>query len=401
MGKVAGKHPDKALSALKIRHISTPGRYADGNGLYLVVDPSGAKRWMLRVTIQGKRTDMGLGSLSLVSLAEAREKALEYRKAARQGEDPLAAKRQAKKVYPTFEKAAQIVHEEHKQAWRNGKHVQQWINTLTEYAFPMIGDMRIDRIDTPDILRVLSPIWLTKPETARRVRQRIASVFDWAKASGFREGDNPVEGVTRGLPKQSKQVKHHEALPFAEVPYFLMKLRASNSNLISKLAFELLILTATRTGEVILAKPSEFDLRKKVWVVPAERMKTKREHRIPLVSRSVKVVEEALEISLGSNYLFPGQKEGKPLSNMVFLNILRGLELGVTAHGFRSSFRDWAAESTNQPRDVVEMALAHAIESKVEAAYRRGDLFEKRRELMVEWESFLFQEKPKRELPVQ
>ncbi len=392
MGKLAGKHPEKALSALKIKHLTTPGRYADGNGLYLVVDPSGAKRWMLRLTIQGKRSDMGLGSLSLVTLADAREKALEYRKAARQGEDPLAAKRQAKRVYPTFEKAAQTVHADHKLAWKNDKHIQQWINTLTEYAFPIIGEMRIDRIDTPDVLRVLSPIWLSKPETARRVRQRIASVFDWAKASGFREGDNPVEGVGRGLPKQTKQVKHHEALPFGEVPDFLVKLRASNSNLISKLAFELLILTATRTSETILARPGEFDLKKKVWVVPAERMKTKREHRIPLVDRAIKIIEEAHEFSYDGGYLFPGQKRGKPLSNMVFLKILRSMELGVTAHGFRSSFRDWAAETTNQPRDVVEMALAHAIENKVEAAYRRGDLFVKRRELMIEWEKHLLQQ---------
>ncbi|UHS63456.1 integrase arm-type DNA-binding domain-containing protein [Agrobacterium vaccinii] len=389
MGKVAGKHPEKALSALKVKQLSLPGRYADGNGLYLVVDPSGAKRWMLRVTIQGKRSDMGLGSLSLVTLADAREKALEYRRAARQGEDPLAAKRQAKRVYPTFEKAARTVHAEHKLAWKNDKHIQQWINTLSEYAFSIIGEMRIDKIDTPDILRVLSPIWLSKPETARRIRQRIASVFDWAKASGFRDGDNPVEGVTRGLPKQTKQVKHHEALPFAEVPDFLIKLKASNSNLISKLAFELLILTATRTSETILAKPGEFDLKKKVWVVPADRMKTKREHRIPLVDRAVKIIEQAQELSLGGDYLFPGQKRGKPLSNMVFLKILGSMELGVTAHGFRSSFRDWAAESTNHPRDVVEMALAHAIENKVEAAYRRGDLFEKRRELMTEWEKHL------------
>jgi len=394
MVKPVGKHPEKALSALKIKQLTTPGRYTDGNGLYLIVDPSGAKRWMLRVTIQGKRTDMGLGSLLLVGLAEAREKAQEYRKSARQGDDPLAAKRQAKRVYPTFERAAQTVHTEHKLAWKNDKHIQQWINTLREYAFPIIGDMRIDKIDTPDILRVLSPIWLSKPETARRVRQRISNVFDWAKVSGFRDGDNPVEGVTRGLPKQSKLVKHHEALPFAEIPDFIVKLKASNSNLISKLAFELLILTATRTSETIFAKPNEFDLKKKVWVVPAERMKTKREHRIPLVDRAVKIVEEAQELSLDTDYLFPGQKRGKPLSNMVFLKILSTMELDVTAHGFRSSFRDWAAESTNHPRDVVEMALAHAIANKVEAAYRRGDLFEKRRELMAEWEKHLFSKYP-------
>lgn len=325
---------------------------------------------MLRITIQGKRTDIGLGGTALVSLAEAREKAIEHRKVARAGGDPLAAKREARKVYPTFRTAAEQVHEEHKAAWKNAKHTQQWINTLTQYAFPVIGDLRVDAINTPEILRVLSPIWLKKPETAKRVRQRMASVFDWAKAAGYREGDNPVEGVTRGLPKQVEQEQHHAALPFAEVPAFIKKMQATNSNLLSKLAFELLILTATRTSETLRAEYSEFDLTEKLWTIPAERMKAKRIHRVPMSDRMVEVVQQAVHLSAGSKYLFPGLTLEKPLSNMVFLKMLERMEVKVTAHGFRSSFRDWASETTNFPREVVEMALAHTIENKVEAAYR-------------------------------
>lgn len=389
MAKAEGKHPDKALSALKIKNLSEPGRYPDGNGLYLVVDPSGAKRWLLRIMVQGKRTDIGLGGLSIVSLAEAREKALEHRKIARAGGDPLAAKREAKKVYPTFRVAAEAVHEQHKAAWDNAKHTQQWINTLKDYAFPVIGDMRVDRIDTPDILRVLSPIWLTKAETAKRVRQRISSVFDWAKASGFREGDNPVDGVTRGLPKQTGREQHHAAMPFVDVPAFVKAMKATNANMISKLAFELLILTATRTSEVRLAEKSEFDLSEKLWTIPAERMKAKRIHRVPLTDRMIEIFEQASQLAGASKFLFPGLSLEKPLSNMVFLKILERMNVSVTAHGFRSSFRDWASETTSFPRDVVEMALAHTIENKVEAAYRRGDLLDKRRELMLAWTTHL------------
>ncbi|MCQ2002372.1 tyrosine-type recombinase/integrase [Rhizobium sp. NRK18] len=385
MAKAKGKHPEKALSALKVRQVTKPGKYGDGNGLYLVVDPSGAKRWLLRIVIQGKRTDMGLGGADLVSLAEAREKALEFRKAARAGGDPLAAKREARKIYPTFKIAAETVHKEHKAAWTNPKHVQQWINTLTQYAFPVIGELRIDKIETPDVLRVLSPIWLNKPETARRIRQRMASVFDWAKASGYREGDNPVDGVSRGLPKQVDRDKHHAAMPFGDVPAFVKRLRDNDANRISKLAFELLILTATRTSEILLAQRAEVDLTAKIWTIPAQRMKAKRIHRIPLSDRAIEIVKEAIALSTGSEYLFPGRSNEKPMSNMVFIAMLRRMEVNFTPHGFRSSFRDWAAETTSFPREVVEMALAHTIENKVEAAYRRGDLLEKRRELMAGW----------------
>ncbi|MBM1174561.1 tyrosine-type recombinase/integrase [Microvirga arabica] len=386
--KPRGRHPEKSLTAVQVRSLSRPGRYADGNGLYLVVEPSGAKRWVLRTIVRGKRRDMGLGGLSLVTLAEAREKALTYRKLAREGGDPLAERRKAQTVLPTFAEAAERVHAEHQASWKNGKHAQQWINTIQQYALPVIGQRRVDQIDTPDVLKVLSPIWLTKPETARRVRQRIGTVLDWAKAAGFRAGDNPVVGVAKGLPKQGDRDDHHAALPYAQVPEFVSRLRASDSSELVRLAFEFLILTACRTSEVLGARWEEVDLAERVWVVPTERMKTGRQHRVPLSERAVEILMRAKETGGGSDYLFPGRGGTKPLSNMVFLMALRRMQLDITAHGFRSSFRDWAAEQTSFPREVCEMALAHVIENRVEAAYRRGDLFEKRRDLMEQWSEF-------------
>ena len=385
----SGKHPEKALTAMKVNKVSEPGRYADGNGLYLVVDPSGAKRWLLRVVVHGKRKDIGLGGVGLVTLAEARERALEYRKLARSGGDPLAAKRAASKIVPTFKVAAETVHTENKAVWKNGKHNQQWINTLTEYAFPTIGEVRVDRIDTPDILKILAPIWLTKAETARRVRQRIGAVMDWAKAAGHRVGDNPVDGVARGLPKQPKKDGHHKALPYSAVPQFLKDMKASDSGDIAKLSFEFLILTATRTSETLEAKWDEFNLKAALWTVPAERMKAKREHRVPLCDRCVEILEAAKTLSTGSEFAFPGRSGKAPQSNMVFLKIIKTMKAKTTAHGFRSSFRDWASEATAFPREIAEMALAHTIENKVEAAYRRGDLLEKRREMMGEWSKYV------------
>jgi integrase len=246
----------------------------------------------------------------------------------------------------------------------------------------------VDQIDTPDVLKVLSPIWLTKPETARRVRQRIRTVLDWAKAAGFRTGENPVEGVAKGLPKQTDRDEHHTALPYAQVPAFVQKLRESGGSEIVRLAFELLILTASRTGEVLGGRWTEFDLQQKVWTVPADRMKASRPHRVPLTDRALEIVARAKEIGGRSDYVFPGRSGTKSLSNMALLMALRRMNLDITAHGFRSSFRDWAAEQTNFPREVCEMALAHSIENRVEAAYRRGDLFEKRRELMEVWATF-------------
>jgi integrase len=387
--KLRARHPEKALTAVKLRTLTTPGRYADGNGLYLVVDPSGSKRWILRIVVQRRRRDMGLGGLSLVSLAEAREKALQYRKIARADGDPIAERRKAQMATPTFAEAACAVHAEHRSAWKNAKHAAQWISTLSAYAFPIVGDLRVDHIETPEILRVLSPIWLTKPETARRLKQRIRTVLDWAKAAGFRSGENPVNGVAKGLPRQPDRKQHHSALPYAEIPSFIRALHASHVGEPIMLAFEFLILTATRTSEVLQAKWPEIDTEQAVWVIPAERMKAGREHRVPLAGRCLEILARAQELAAGSDHVFPGRSARKPMSNMVFLMTLRRMNLKVTAHGFRSAFRDWAAERTNFPREVCEMSLAHTIKDKTEAAYRRGDLLDRRRLLMNAWGSYV------------
>lgn len=387
--KPLGRHPIKKLTTTGVRSLTVPGRYADGNGLYLVVDPSGAKRWVLRTVIHGKRTDIGLGGLSLVSLAQAREEAEKMRRIARDGGDPIAERRIQRQVIPTFEGVARQVHAEQLPSWKNPKHGDQWINTLIHYVFPVFGDKTIDRIDTSDVLRALTPIWLGKAETARRVRQRIELVLDWAKAHKLRSGDNPAENIAAVLPKQSNGVTHHAALSFAEIPAFISTLRESNSEALTKLAFEFLILTACRTNEVLCSAWSEFDLNNAIWTIPALRMKAKREHRVPLSHRCVEILNRAKEIGGDSPFVFSSlNNRDKPMSNMIFLKVLKRMRLDITAHGFRSSFRDWASEQTHYSREVCEMALAHTISDKVEAAYRRGDLFEKRRELMEAWANF-------------
>ncbi len=384
---MTNKHPDKALTALAVRSITKPGRYADGGGLYLVVDSSGAKRWLLRTVVHGKRRDIGLGGLRTTSLKKARSDALRLREIARSGGDPLAMRRQEKRQIPTFREAARTVHEEHSKAWRNTKHQAQWINTLSQYAFPVLGDKPVNTIDSADVLKTLSPIWLSKPETARRVRQRIKVVFDYAKAAGYRTDDNPVEGVGKVLPKQPATLKHHAALPYTEISSFLRKLHKSNTAEAVKLALEFLILTASRTSEVIGAKWGEIDWQAKTWTVPADRMKAKRPHRVPLSKRCIEILKSAETLSDGGDYIFPGRLH-QQLSNMAFLMALRRLNYDVTAHGFRSTFRDFAAERTNYPREVCEAALAHTLRDKTEAAYNRTDLFEKRRKLMETWATF-------------
>ena len=387
------KHPHKQLSAVTVRNLARPGRYADGNGLYLVVDNNGSKRWVLRTVVQGRRRDMGLGSIKLVSLSEARDSAERHRKEARAGGDPFHTRKQASQSVPTFEQASRTVHSQRLPSWRNRKHGDQWINTLKEYAFPTLGTAPVDKIETSHVLQALSPIWLTKPETAARVKQRIGVVLDWAKAAGHRSGENPVASVTEGLPKQPKtedRQAHHAALPYSKVSAFFADLGKVSTSEPIKLAFEFLILTAARTSEVLLASWVEFDLKAKVWTVPASRMKTGKEHRVPLSGRCLEILEEVRKYKSGE-YVFPSADPYKPLSNMAFLMVLRRMGRPITAHGFRSSFRDWAAERTNYPREVCEAALAHAVENKVEAAYRRTDLFERRRGLMETWSKYATQ----------
>jgi integrase len=386
------KHPQKALTSVRINNLSVPGRYADGNGLYLVVDPSGAKRWVLRTVVHGKRRDMGLGGLRLVSLAEARTKAHEYRKLAREGGNPVEAKRKARSTVPTFAEAAASTITQHRVSWKNEKHASAWINTLTTYVFPVMGQKRVDQIETADVLRALSPIWLSKAETARRIRRRIATVLDWAKAAGYRSGDNPVEGVGRGLPRQSDKRGHFDAIPYVDVPQFVQNLSTVPTSEFARLGFEFLILTAARTSEVLKAQWTEVDWDKAVWTIPAARMKAGREHRVPLAPRALALLRAARGMGDGSQLIFPGRNVDAPMSNMIFLMMLRRLGASFTAHGFRSAFRDWAAECTNFPREVCEMALAHSIKDKTEAAYRRGDLFMKRSELMTTWANYVHPE---------
>lgn len=387
--KRTGPHPHNRLSAPAVRAFKNPGRYSDGNGLYLVVSKTGSKKWILRTVVKGRRTDIGLGGQRTTKLAEAREKAAKLRKIARDGGDPLAEKRRAKVQVPTFRQAATRVHTEHLPTWRNEKHAAQWINTLKNYAFPVFGNRPVDQISTADILNALSKIWLAKPETAKRVRQRIGTVLDWAKVAGHRTGENPINGIKKGLPKQTRKQKHHAALPYSEINSFITELRDVEAYESTRLAFEFLILTATRTSEVILAEWSEIDIDEKTWTIPPERMKAGRAHRVPLGARCIAILDSTKQLSDGSTYVFPGHYARKPLSTMAFLMMIRRLGLAITAHGFRSTFRDWAAEQTNFSREVCEMALAHTVADKTEAAYLRGDLFDKRSDLMETWATFV------------
>jgi integrase len=379
----------KGLTAVFIRQTKPPGRYGDGNGLYLVVDPSGASRWVLRIMCNGKRRDIGLGGAATVSLLEARDKAHELRKLAKQGEDPVAARRALREGVTTFEQCARTVHKNRKSTWRNGKHINQWLTTLERYAFPTIGKTAVNRIGTAEILKLLLPIWTTKAETARRVLQRVSTIIDYATAAGMRSGENPCRLAVLGLPKQTDEVEHFAALPYPDVPGFIQKLWASPAAEVTKLAFEFLILNASRSGEVRLAAKSEIDVDRGVWIIPAERMKGGKEHVVPLSPRAIEIARATCTLFPDAALLFPSPNNPKKsLSDMALTELLRRLKVEATAHGFRSSFRDWASEETAYPREVAEMALAHTIESKVEAAYRRGILLDKRRLLMTDWANF-------------
>lgn len=339
---------------------------------------------------------MGLGPLSAISLAEARAEAANCRKLLAEGIDPIDARNaerdRAAAANPeilTFQRAAADFIALNRGVWKNEKHAQQWENTLATYAYPIIGKIDVRNVDTSMIVRVLQPIWSTKPETASRMRGRIEAVLDSAKALGKRTGENPARWrghLDKILPKRdrARRVKHHPALPFAEMATFMNDLRSRPAP--AARALELLILTCTRTSETLLAQPEEFDLTRGIWTIPAERMKTKREHRVPLSERAAQIVRIALEGKKPGDYLFPGQRARRPLSNMAMLNMLDRMgHEGITVHGFRSSFRDWVAECTEFSDSLAEMALAHAIENKVEGAYRRGDMLERRRQLMEEW----------------
>ena len=359
------------------------GRYSDGNGLYLQVDSSGARRWVQRLVIRGTSRTLGLGGCAVVSLAEARERALGNRKLARAGGDPLAERRHARGM-PTFEEAAAKVLALHRPGWRNAKHAAQWATTLQEYAHPHLGSLPVSEVTTADVLTVLTAIWHDKPETARRVRQRIGAVMKWAVAKGYRQ-DNPAgDALAQALPRHTVVRRHQRALPHGEVAGAVQAVRASRASAAVKLAFEFLVLTAARSGEVRLATWDEMDLDATVWLVPGARMKAKRDHRVPLSGRALAILRDAQ--NLGAGLVFPSPR-GKPLSDMTLSKLIKELGIAAVPHGFRSSFRDWAAEQTTTPREVVEAALAHTVRNPTEAAYARSDLFERRRRLMDDWAS--------------
>jgi integrase len=404
------------LSALKVTHaIRKPGMYADGGGLYLQVSNGGAS-WIYRYMLKGVAREMGLGPLALYGLKDARLKALDARRLRHEGIDPIDARQAARAKAKldaaqamTFKQCSEAYIKAHRAGWRNGKHAAQWSATLATYAEPIIGSLPVQAIDTALVMQVLeqeirdapdkpgATLWTVRPETAGRLRGRIESILDWAKVRGFRNGENPARWrghLDKLLPARAKvhRVEHHAALPYAELPDFMMELRRQQG--VAARALEFAILTAARPGEVIYARWGEIDLATKLWTVPAGRMKAGKDHRVPLSARAIAILEEMKPLgdarsAEGQAYVFPGGKLGQPLSNMAFLMLLRRMKRDdLTAHGFRSTFRDWASERTNFPGEVAEMALAHTVSGKVEQAYRRGDLFDRRRRLMAAWSMF-------------
>lgn len=402
------------LSALKVRRLTAPGCYADGGGLSLVITGEGGRSWIFRYQVGGKERRMGLGSVHTVSLSAARIAAEDARRLRGAGLDPIDERRKAEAKHilanaesVTFDDAVDDYLELNRAAWRSEKHRQQWKNTLATYASPKMGKLSVGAIETNHVLSVVQPIWSTKAETASRVRGRIESVLDWATAHGYRRGDNPARWkghLDKVLPAKATvtTVRHHAALPYTELPKFMERLAATDGA--AARALEFAILTAGRTSEVLGADWSEIDLAKKVWIVPGERMKAGREHRVPLSPAAIATLEgmqarwlkvqarrwrgklKTPEATKPSGPIFFGRMVGRPLSSMALLKVVKDLGgAGLTTHGFRSTFSDWVAETTNYPAEMIEMALAHTIASKVEAAYRRGDMFAKRHALMADW----------------
>lgn len=402
MGIFMGNRARARLSAVGVKSKKIPGYYADGDGLYLQVTASSAKSWVLRFMLNKRAREMGLGSTSDYSLAEARERAKKYRQLLNEGIDPIEYRKaereknlMAAAQRKTFEECAHEYHKLHAPGWKNAKHANQWINTLTGYVFPEFGKKDVSSVTKADILRVLEPIWTTKPETASRVRQRIRVVLDWAAARDYRHGHDPHlwDQVTQSLPKTKdiKKSQHFAACPYTDIYDTLLSIKNSNAGQTVKHAFEFIILTASRSGEVRGAQWSEIDFENKRWIIPAARMKAKREHRVPLSPRAI----EILNAQQGKHpeLVFPSDK-GKPYSDMTFTMALRRLGHDFTVHGFRSTFRDWAAEQTAFPREVCEAALAHLSgKDATEAAYFRSDLFVKRRQLMEAWATYCVTEK--------
>ncbi|AJZ58260.1 phage integrase [Paraburkholderia fungorum] len=392
-------HAINKLSATQVNRLAKPGFHSDGGGLYLQITKGGVKSWLFRYMKNGKARGMGLGPLHTISLAEARVHALAARKQLLEGVDPLDVKQQervtkkaATERTKTFDECAEAYIEAHRSGWRNAKHGDQWTNTLAAYASPHLGTVQVSAIDTALVMKTLEPIWTTKTETASRVRGRIESVLDWATVRGYRSGENPARWkghLDHLLPKRSKvqKVEHHAALAYAEAPSFMSALRSQDST--TAKALELLILTATRTNEILGARWEEFDLDTQIWTIPADRMKAGKEHRVPLPQQALLIVAAMKEVRQ-NDHVFAGQRKDMPLSNMALLQLLKRMKrTDLTAHGFRSTFRDWVGETTHYPREVAEAALAHMLKDKAEAAYARGDLFQKRAAMMQDWADFL------------
>jgi integrase len=384
------------LTAATVKSKKAPGRYGDGGGLWLQVSKWRTKSWVLRYWTDGKERQLGLGPLDLVPLKDARERAMQARRLLLDNIDPIKQRREQRKARRlekakemTFGKCVEAYLETHDAAWKSDKHRAQWRMTLTKYC-KAISDLPVKDIDTDFVLRVLTPLWKTRTETAKRLRGRIERVLSWAKGRDLRTGENPARwdghlDEMLAAPSKLAPVKNHPALPYSELPAFMAELRERDS--ISARALEFLILTAARTGEVIGAPWDEIDLDEKIWTVPAARMKAGKEHRVPLSGRALEILA-MLPREKGNPHVFVGGKKGNPLSNMAMLELMRGMRPGFVPHGMRSAFRDWTSECTSYPRDVAEMALAHKIPDKVEAAYRRGDLFNKRCRLMADWSRF-------------
>ena len=363
-----------------------PGKHHDGDGLILRVSDAGGRYWVHRVTQGGKRVEIGLGNADLMSLTEARELVHEHRKRLRGGEN-LLAERQRERTVPTFREAAARVAELHKPTWRSEKHANDFANSLAMYAHGKIGDRRVSDLTVADVMAVLTPIWLERAETARRVKQRMSTIFKWSMAQGWRT-DDPSDAVTKALPAQSKAKEHFKALPYPEVAGCIDAVRNSRAWIGTKLALEFTVLTAARSGEVRGAMWSEIDLEQATWTVPSERMKMKKPHRVPLSTRALDVLAEAQAIRDKTGLVFPSST-GKTLSDMTMSKLVKEQGFDVHVHGFRSSFRQWAQEQTNFPAEVSEQALAHSAGDEVVRAYARSDLLERRKMMMQSWCDYL------------
>lgn len=391
------------LTAVGIKAAKSPGRYGDGDGLYLKVEKSGSKNWQVRVQKDGKRRDIGLGSASKVPLKLARERAAEIRAQIEAGIDPVLERKKTNHI-PSFREASLSVHAERLKGWRNGKHTKQWLSTLEAYAFPAFGNVPVSMVAAPAVRDALGHIWLTKPETARRLRQRIKSVIDWAVAKGYREASLAMPVIDSGLPTQRKKVEHHPSLPYSEVARFLRHLRQSET--MGRLALEAVILTAGRSGEIRHAEWHEVDLEAATWTIPASKMKANKEHVVALSPQAVALFRKMTTYRrTGCNFVFPGTKHRRPLSDMTLAKVIKDLHASdiraggsgyfdpvvrriAVPHGFRATFRTWVAEETSFTFDLGEAAIAHAAGDKTVLSYNRGKMLEKRRPMMAAWARF-------------